>query len=325
MIEAFMDARNQGTENQLRMAQTQQAMGTGARNTMIAKLMQEAYGTDEQNSGNIPTQNGIPPSNVENYPESNQQQISPKRNVSQVSGIGGVGNSSSRGQRAKRILQALKIVDQTPEEKQAMEIETAYQKELGTHAAKKINELQDTALAGEQAEDTYENAAEVMRNPAFKNMRDFPVAPNLQYSWYKRFGTPDQINLLGKFSGYTNQFILDSIKLFPQRFTNKDMSFMKHMKVDDQNDTISMMQGKLESAWKYRKLITETSKLASKIALAKRIPVDEAYSQARKQLNVDGMKKQIMSSIYGGSKRRFKNSETGQIIDEAEARTQGII
>jgi hypothetical protein len=230
-------------------------------------------------------------------------------------------NSSNR---SKKMLQAFGHIKETPDEQQEREAKTAYDKAQAESDVKKIGQLEDIAIAGIQSEPTYQEAAEITSNPAWAKMRDFPLAPGLQLSYYKRNGSPEQREMIGKFESKTNQFILDSIKLFPQRFTNQDLQFMLGMKVSGR-DSLESGQAKLYSAYSYMKILSERSGIAAQIARERRISVTQALKIADKMIDGNKIRKQIEEQVKGKSNKIYRNKKTGEEISEEEAKIRGII
>lgn len=306
-------------QNRLRRAQVQQALGNAAQSQMLAKLMGTAFG------GNIPS--SLSSQGYQLTPTDQQaiNKLQPGQSYTIPSPQNQISQNDAQ-KRAKNMLQALGIIKPTLEEQQAADIETEYQKELGKTQAKKIGELENVAEAGIEAMPTYEAAAAITSHPDWAKMKSNPIVPGAQIEYYKRFGTPEQRRMIGEFASNTNQFILNSVKKFPQRFTNKDMTFMLSMKPNER-DTLEAGQAKLESAYAYDKILSDRAALTAKIAREQRIPTNEAMQIANKQMYFEKIRNDIREKVRGAnySHKTYKNKKTGETISYEEARKRGII
>lgn len=299
-MEAFLDQLQKGQEENYRKALTEQAYGNAAQSKMLSNLLGTAFGMDAGLPSNMGAQSSPYNQPGQAYP-ADSSNASPGMNK----------NPSDKMLAARKMLERIGFLQPTIEEKAASERENAYQKELAANDVKKISALEDVAQSGIEAEPSYQAAAQVISNPEWAKMRDFPLAPGAQLEYYKRAGSPEQRKMIGDFEVNANQFIVNSIKKFPQRFTNQDMSFMKSMKMSP-NDSLEAAQAKLSGAWAYDQIMSQRAALAAKIAREQRIPVHEALKIANKQLNIDEMRKNIQEQVTG---KKYENKATPSTKD----------
>ena len=309
MLDRMMKQRELQNEEPLNAAKTEEAKANANQKNMLANLMNIAQDGQGLNS----TSNDIHPSQLTGT--SSQSNNTSSSNQSQ---------SSNRANKAKEVLQQLGYWKETPSEQQKREIETKYQGALAESDVKKISQLEDVAQAGIEAEPTYQEAAKVISNPEWAKMRDFSLAPGYQLEYYKRTGTPEQKKLITDFQSNANQFILNSIKKFPQRFTNSDLNFMRTMKIND-NDSFEAAQSKLANAYAYDKILSERAGIAAQIAREKRIPVFEAMKLANKQMNIDKIRNDINESIKTKKKDKVSVDTDNEKNSSEKTKTIGNI
>lgn len=169
-------------------------------------------------------------------------------------------------------------------------------KESGTIRAKNIDELNTIVFNGQTNQSTLDGLSEILSSPEFEQIRQVPLAGHHELSYYSKFGTPAQQNMVGKYYTLTGNIIKDSARDFPGAFRTGEQQLLNTMKANP-SDTVDVARGKVESLSTINKLLTERSRLTSHLMKKYHWNKLEASEEADKQLNGDLIREQIHNKL----------------------------
>lgn len=196
-------------------------------------------------------------------------------------------------------------------------------KESGKIRAKDINDLNDIVFNGQTKQATLDQLSNILSSPEFEQIRQVPLAGHTELSYYSKFGTPAQQNMVGQYYTLTGNIIKDSARDFAGQFRRGEQQLLSGMKPNP-SDTVDAAKGKTESLYAMNKLLTERARLTSELMSKYHINKLQAEEIADKQVNGDTIRQNIHSKLNPSI--TIKNKKTGEIltVSREEARKRGV-
>jgi len=195
--------------------------------------------------------------------------------------------------------------------------------ELGKIRAGDIKELNDVVYRGQTNQYTLDNVSKILGSPEFEQIRQVPLLGKHELSYYAKFGTPEQQNMIGQYYTSTGNIIKDSARDFAGQFRKGEQQLLENMK-PSASDTPDTARGKVESLSVMNKMLLERSKLISQYMQKNHMNKGEAEDIADKQIDGDEIRKQIHDNLYPKVKIRNKTTGEEKEISIDEARKLGI-
>jgi len=191
--------------------------------------------------------------------------------------------------------------------------------EAGKIRAKNVEELNDTVFNGETNQATLDNISNIVSSPEFEQIRQVPALGNHELSYYAKFGTPAQKNMVGQYYTLSGNILKDSARDFGGQFRKGEQQLLTGMKPNP-SDTVDVARGKVESLSLMNKMLTERSRLTSKIMSEHHVDKLHAMEQADKQIDGIEIRNQIHDKL--NPVVTIKNKKTGEVmtVPIAEAR-----
>ncbi len=294
MLEAFMDTQNKGIENQLRMAQTRQALGSAAKSNMYAQLLGDAFGPDEGQ--------GQPSNQGQTYNENPLAKIGTNSGYGQT--LSG-GHPSDRQSRSIEKLRMVGIIKETPHEQEERETRTARAKEWAASDVKAAEGWNNTITAAHTSMPNLENIQDISANPVYQNMFKNPEYFGKDIQWLSRFGTPEEQKLINGF----NTNVKDLYKSTAADFKGAFREFEKKLfdqAIPSSTDSIYAQQAKVNAIMGLRKVVSDRLTLAQNILRSSngQITPAAALDIADKQINTKDIVKQIESRFKESAERQ---------------------
>lgn len=164
--------------------------------------------------------------------------------------------------------------------------------ELGKIRAKAIDELDQQYQQAVQSEVPLKHMNEIITNPVFQKMREFPWFQNQQLGVLSKIGTPEQQKLVGDFKTTALKAVAETVMGFKGRILDKEVSLANDMKVS-KNDTINEMLGKLPTIEAFNEMTKQRDRIASQLISQKHISRGDALEQADKMIDGPAIRKKI--------------------------------
>jgi hypothetical protein len=195
--------------------------------------------------------------------------------------------------------------------------------ESGKIRAKDIEELNNTAFSGETNQSTLDNISNILSSPEFEQIRQVPLAGNHELSYYAKFGTPAQQQMVGKYYTLTGNIVKDSARDFAGAFRKGEQQLLQGMKPAP-SDTVDTARGKTEALSYMNRLLTERSKLTSQIMSERHINKGQAQELADKQINGGAIRDEIHQKL--NPTVTIRNKKTGEVktIPIGDAKKLGV-
>lgn len=169
-------------------------------------------------------------------------------------------------------------------------------KEAGKIRAKDIKDLNDIFFNGQTTQTTLENLSNILGSKEFEQIRQVPLAGQHELSYYSKFGTPAQQNMIGQYYTLTGNIIKDSARDFAGQFRKGEQQLLSGMK-PSAGDTVDVARGKTESLAVMQKMLTERARLTSEIMSKYHANKLQAQELADKQLNGGQIRDQIHNRL----------------------------
>lgn len=168
--------------------------------------------------------------------------------------------------------------------------------EAGKLRAEAINDLGDTVFNGQTKQATINNLSNIVSSPEFEKMRQTPILGKHELSFYQRYGTPAQQNLVGQFITLSGNIIRDASQDFKGSFRKGEQQLLQDMKVNP-GDTFDAARGKIEQLSLLNQMITQRARLTGQYMSQNHMSKLQAEDLADKQINADGMRNQIHNQL----------------------------
>lgn len=195
--------------------------------------------------------------------------------------------------------------------------------ESGKIRAKDIENLNDTVFNGQTNQSTLDELSTILSSPEFEQIRKFPLAGRYELSYYSKFGTPEQQQLIGKYYTLAGNIIKNSARDFPGQFRKGEQQLLEGMKPNP-SDTVNIARGKTEALSVMNKLLTERARLTSQLMSKMHVNKLEAQELSDKQINGEDIRKQIHNKL--NPTITVRNKKTGEVktLSVSEARKLGV-
>lgn len=199
--------------------------------------------------------------------------------------------------------------------------------------SEKKGEIRATQMG--ELDDTYEQALnssvpirgliDIVKNPAFQNLRKYPGFQKLQLSGKEVLGNPAEQKLIGDFRANATKAIAQNILSFRGRILDKEVTLSNQMKVDD-GDNLNVIIGKLPAIAEFNDLTMNRSRIARHIMEVEHISKTDALERADKMVNGPAIKARIQHELEDAQMINIINSKTGQKerVSVTEARKRGM-
>jgi hypothetical protein len=168
--------------------------------------------------------------------------------------------------------------------------------ETGKLRAKDIQDLSDVVFTGSTKQATLDGISNIISSPAFEEIRKTPILGDKELTYFQRYGTPEQQNMVGQLMTLSGNVIKDASRDFAGQFRKGEQQLLENMKVNP-GDTFNAARGKMEQLSYLNKLITERSRLTAQIMQQNHISKLQAEPFADKQINGDKIRSAIHNQL----------------------------
>lgn len=183
-------------------------------------------------------------------------------------------------------------------------------KELGKARGTAISELGKQYVQDVEAVAPLHRLAELTQSPVFANMRkDIPFFGGLQLQTLAKVGNPEQQRAIGDFIVDTKSAVANTVNSFQGRAMAKEFDFANTMKIND-NDTINVMLGKLESLMTFKDATMQRNRIATNLMQKNHMNEGDAYAEANKQVDMNAVRENVANQL--STPIRIKNKKTGE-------------
>lgn len=170
-------------------------------------------------------------------------------------------------------------------------------KESGKIRAQDIKELNDSYFHAQTAQNTLDSLSDVVSSPEFEQIRQIPILGKNELSYYAKFGTPKQQEMVGKYYTLTGNIVKDTASEFKGQFRTGEQKLVNSMKADP-SDTVDVARGKIEALSSMNKMLSERSRITSELMTKNHINKLQAQEVADKQVNGKEIRDQLHNKIY---------------------------
>lgn len=195
--------------------------------------------------------------------------------------------------------------------------------EMGKIRAKDIESLNNSVFNAETNQGTLDEISDILASPTFERIRQVPLAGRHELAYYAKEGTPEEQQMVGKFNTLTGNLIKDASRDFAGQFRKGEQQLLNGMKPSP-SDTIDSAKGKTETLSILNKMLSERSRLTSKIMSEYHINKLQALEAADKKLNGDAIRKEVHDRLNPTVTIRNKKTGETRTISAAEARKLGV-
>lgn len=169
-------------------------------------------------------------------------------------------------------------------------------KEAGTIRAKDINDLSDTVFQGQTKQATLDNISKIVSSPEFEQIRQTPILGHHELSYYERYGTPAQQNMVGQLRTLSGNVIRDASQDFKGAFRKGEQQLLENMKINP-GDTVDAARGKMEQLSYLNQMITRRAQMTAQYMQQNHMSKLDAEQLADKQLNGDTIRFSIHNQL----------------------------
>lgn len=168
--------------------------------------------------------------------------------------------------------------------------------ERGKVRAKQMEELSNTVFDARTKQQTLDNAIKIISSPAFEEVRQTPILGNKEIAYFKRYGTPEQQNMLGQLTTLNGTIIKDSSRDFSGQFRKGEQELLSQTKIND-NDTFNVMRGKMEQLSFLNQMLEKRASLTNQVMGQYHMDKLQAENIADKQINGDALRQHIHNTL----------------------------
>jgi len=136
----------------------------------------------------------------------------------------------------------------------------------------------------------------MIASPEIRELRQVPLAGRHEMSFYAKYGTPAQQQLVGRLYAQMGNIVKDSSRDFAGQFRKGEQQLLQGMKPND-SDTIDSMTGKAESLSVMNKMLMERSRLTSQYMSQYHINKLQASEFADKKINGQAIRDQVHNTL----------------------------
>lgn len=169
-------------------------------------------------------------------------------------------------------------------------------KESGKIRANDIKGLNDIVFTGQAKQNTLDNLSNILSSQEFEKIRKSPIGGNYELSYYSKFGTPEQKNMIGQYNTLTGNIIKDSSRDFAGQFRKGEQQLLENMKPNP-SDTVDAARGKTEALSVMNKMLTERARLTSEIMSKYHVNKLAAQEAADKKINGDQIRDEVHEKL----------------------------
>lgn len=196
--------------------------------------------------------------------------------------------------------------------------------EAGKIRAQDIKDLNDIVFNGKTQQTTLDGISNILGSPEFEQIRQVPLAGHHELSYFSKFGTPAQQNMVGQYYTLTGNIIKDSARDFAGQFRKGEQQLLQGMKPAPA-DTVDTARGKTESLSVMSRMLTERARLTSEIMSKYHVNKLQAQEAADKQINGDEIRRQVYDKL--NPTVTIRNKKTGEVktVPAAEAKKMMVL
>lgn len=266
------------------------------RKDLVSRAKQDQSNFDQQYGAQHPNE-------TQNMPQGNRQ-----------------GNGHPDRQQAKEILQAMGFIKETPSEMAKREVGTNYQKVQAGADADVTKDWNKTISAGHEIQPALEMIQDVAANPTFQEMYKNPEYFGRDLDWMKRFGTPEQQDLLTKAGTATKSIFQNMGQDFKGSFREFEYKLFQQAAPTD-HDTLQQLISKTNTLKALKGVVTQRLTLADNIRRSSNgeISPANALEIADKQINSREMVKKIENEFKENEKQQLALKETKEKSEKSNA------
>jgi hypothetical protein len=208
---------------------------------------------------------------------------------------------------------------------------TEQQKHLAKEDAKKISQLEDTVLSGSQKQETFDKLNTILGSNEFEKIRQNPILGKHEISYYQKFGTPEQQEMIGQAKTHMGNIIKDAANDFKGQFRVGEQALLREMKPDI-SDTIDEMKGKAEALTYMNQIMTQRAELEADFMRNQAMSPLQARIAANKRINPKAIEKEIKEILHPASSKKMNFSKPdleytakkhGMTIEEVRRKLEG--
>lgn len=184
-------------------------------------------------------------------------------------------------------------------------------KESGKLRAQDIKDLNDVAWNATNSQKTIDELGRIVSSPELEKIRTSPVGGHYQLSYYSKFGTPEQKQLIGRLQTTSKKFVADSSNQFKGAFREGEQTLLEGMKVNE-DDSIDQAKGKIEATSYLNKMLSQRSQLTADYMDKYNIPKGKAMRMADQQINGEAIRQRAEEAV--NPTVTIRNKKTGEVI-----------
>lgn len=168
--------------------------------------------------------------------------------------------------------------------------------EQGKIRAKEIEELNNTVFNAKTNQTTLDDISNILASPTFEKMRQTPILGHHELSYFAKFGTPEQQQMVGQYYTLTGNIIKDASRDFAGQFRKGEQQLLQGMKPSP-GDTVDTARGKTESLSYLNKMLAERSSLTSQYMNQYHINKGQAQDMADQQVHGDVIRQNVHNKL----------------------------
>lgn len=207
---------------------------------------------------------------------------------------------------------------------------SARDKQLSIEDAKKISTLENVALSGAQKQETFNELNKDLGSPEFEVLRQNPALGRHELSWYEKFGTKDQQEMIGRMKTHMGNIIKDSARDFAGQFRVGEQALLSDMK-PNASDSLNVMKGKAEALTYMNQLLTKRAEMEAELMRNYNMSSLQAKVAADKAIDPKEIKKEVHTILHPASSKKANFSQSdleftarkhGMTIDEVRQKLE---
>jgi len=168
--------------------------------------------------------------------------------------------------------------------------------EAGKIRANDIKELSDTVFNGETKQGTLDQITDIIRSPEFEQIRQTPILGHHELSYYAKYGTKEQQNMVGQLMTLSGNVIRDASQDFKGSFRKGEQQLLQNMKINP-GDTVYAARGKMEQLSYLNRMITERARMTGTLMNQYHINKLQAEELADKNLKGEEIRNNIHNKL----------------------------
>lgn len=177
---------------------------------------------------------------------------------------------------------------------------------LAVQDAKKISALEDTVLSGSQKQETFNDLNNDLASPDFEAIRQNPILGAHELSWYSKFGTKPQQEMIGRMRTNMGNIIKDSARDFKGQFRVGEQGLLNSMKPNE-SDSISVMKGKAEALTYMNQILTKRAEMEADLMRSYNMSALQARVAVNKAIDPKKIKEEVHTILHPASSSNKSN------------------